>query len=67
MFAVCVNGKLFDLLGSRQEPTPWFVRRERMKKKAARITECADAAFAAGDIEKGERLDEAVFRLSSRW
>lgn len=49
------------------EPTPWFGRRKRMKDKAQRITEAADKAFAAGDVERGERLDEAVFRLSSRW
>ena len=60
--------QLMEIFNSaNHEPTPWFVRRERMKMKAKRIERAADQAFKDGDVDRGERLDEAAFRLSSRW
>ena len=37
-------------------------KRSRLKDKQARIEAAADAAFAAGDKDKGRRLDDAAFR-----
>ena len=55
----------FNPRASREAKAP--DKRSRLKEKQARIAAAADAAFAAGDKAKGQRLDDAAFRAWRAW
>jgi len=55
----------FDPRAARPRKAPNL--RQRLQAKEAKITEAANAAYAAGDKAKGRRLDEAAHRTWRAW